>query len=73
MTELDEVSLSLDEMEALRLADLEGRYHEEAAKEMKVSRAAFGRILNGARQKVAGALILGKALGIEADGEGAIE
>ncbi len=62
---LEEVSLSLDEVEALRLADLEGHYHEEAAHQMKVSRATFGRILNGARRKVAEALIRGKALKIE--------
>ena len=63
--QLEEVSLSLDEVEAIRLADYEGRYHEEAAREMKVSRATFGRIVNGARHKVAEALIRGKALKIE--------
>ncbi len=62
---LEEVSLSLDEVEALRLADLEGFYHEEAARAMKVSRATFGRILNAARRKVAEALLRGKALKIE--------
>jgi predicted DNA-binding protein (UPF0251 family) len=62
---LEEVCLSLDEVEALRLADHEGRYHEEAAREMKVSRATFGRIVNEARRKVARALIQGKALKIE--------
>ena len=65
LTELEEVSLSLDEVEALRLADLEGRYHEDAAGEMKISRATFGRIVNEARRKVAEALIRGKALRIE--------
>ncbi len=62
---LEEVSLNLDELEAIRLADYEGRYHEEAARDMKVSRATFGRIVNGARRKVAEALIRGKALKIE--------
>jgi uncharacterized protein len=62
---LEEVSLRLDEMEAIRLADYEGRYHEEAAREMKVSRATFGRIINAARHKVAEALLQGKALKIE--------
>jgi len=57
--------LDLDEMEAIRLADYEGRYHEQAAREMKVSRATFGRIVNEARRKVAEALIGGKALKIE--------
>ncbi|MGD0229544.1 MAG: DUF134 domain-containing protein [Syntrophorhabdales bacterium] len=67
LAELKEVFLNLDEVEALRLADLEGRYHEEAAREMKVSRATFGRIVSGARRKVAEALIRGKALRIETE------
>lgn len=57
--------MDLDEVEAIRLADYEGRYHEQAAREMKVSRATFGRIVNEARRKVAEALIGGKALKIE--------
>ena len=57
--------MDLDELEAIRLADYEGRYHEEAARDMKVSRATFGRIVNEARRKVAEALIRGKALKIE--------
>lgn len=63
--QLEEVSLSLDELEAIRLADGEGRYHEDAATGMKVSRATFGRILNKARSKVAEAIVHGKALRIE--------
>ena len=51
------VALGLDELEALRLADLEGLYHEEAARRMGISRATFGRILAAARRKVARALI----------------
>jgi uncharacterized protein len=65
LVDLQEVSLSLDELEALRLADYEGLYHEEAAAEMKVSRATFGRIISGARRKMAEVLIQGKALKIE--------
>jgi uncharacterized protein len=71
LLDLEEVSLNLDEVEALRLADHEGRYHEEAAREMGVSRATFGRIVNEARRKVAGALIEGKALKIETNERGA--
>jgi uncharacterized protein len=62
---LQEVSLNRDELEAINLADYEGRYHEEAAGEMNVSRATFGRILKEARHKVAEALTQGKALKIE--------
>jgi predicted DNA-binding protein (UPF0251 family) len=65
LVQLEEVSLDLDELEAIRLADYEGRYHEDAARDMKVSRATFGRIVNGSRHKVAEALIGGKALKIE--------
>ena len=63
--ELEEICLQLDELEALRLADYEGLYHEEAALRMNVSRATFGRILDGARRKIAGAIINGNALKIE--------
>ena len=63
--QLEEVFLSLDELEAIRLADYEGCYHEDAATRMKVSRATFGRILNDARKKVAEAIVDGKALRIE--------
>ena len=62
---LEEVTLTIDELEALRLADFEGLYHEEAAKQMNISRATFGRILVGARHKTAGAIIHGNALKIE--------
>ena len=64
-TELDEVRLQLDELEALRLADLEGRNHEHAAETMGVSRATFGRVLENARRKVAEALTQSKAILIE--------
>lgn len=55
----------MDELEAIRLADYEGLYHEEAAKRMKISRQTFGRILNNAHKKVAECLIKGKALKID--------
>ena len=65
LTSLEEISLNLDELEALRLADYESLYHEEAAKQMNISRATFGRILDQARHKVAEAILGGKALKIE--------
>ncbi len=60
-----EVELSLDEIEALRLADLEAIYHEEAARAMGVSRSTYGRVLESARHKVALALWGGVALVID--------
>jgi len=61
---LEQVPLTVDEFEALRLADYEGLYHEQAAAKMNVSRQTFGRIVTKARSRVAMALIEGKALKI---------
>ena len=57
--------LTKDEIEAIRLADFEWLYQEDAANEMEISRPTFSRILNKARKKIANALILGKAIEIE--------
>jgi predicted DNA-binding protein (UPF0251 family) len=65
LTALEEVTISLDEFEAVRLADFEGLYHEDSAIRMKVSRATFGRILTEAHRKIAESLLKGKALRIE--------
>ena len=62
---LEEIILALDEVEAMRLADFEGLYQEEAGERMGVSRATFARVIESARRKVADALIHGKALRIE--------
>jgi uncharacterized protein len=59
------VLLSLDEYEAIRLADLEGLYQEQAAARMNVSRQTFGRIVEAAHRKVADVLVHGKTLRIE--------
>ena len=55
--ELAVETLRMDELEALRLADLEGLYQEAAAERMGVSRPTFSRILARARLVVARALI----------------
>lgn len=65
MLDLEETHLAIDELEALRLADLVGLSHEEAGQKMGVSRATFGRIVQQARRRVADALIKGKAIKIE--------
>lgn len=70
-SDLEEISLPLDEFEAVRLADFEGLYHMEAAAHMNISRQTFGRIVASARRKIADALINGKALRIEDDRQGA--
>lgn len=56
------VHLTLDEFEALRLADYEGLYHEEAARLMEISRPTFTRLISSARQKVAAMLVEGRSL-----------
>ena len=63
--DLEVVIVSLDEFEAIRLADGEGLYQEQAARHMKVSRPTFGRIVEAAHRKVADALLNGKTLKIE--------
>ncbi len=65
MYDLEEVRLAVDEREAIRLADLLGMSHEEAGRQMGVSRATFGRIIQRARETVADALINGKAINVE--------
>jgi len=62
MSELEEIFLGADEIEALRLADLEDKYQNDAAELMGVSRQTFGSIIKRAHQKVADALINRKAI-----------
>jgi len=62
---LEEVTLAVEELEALRLADLEGMEQMAGAEQMEVSRPTFARVLASARKKVADALVNGKALRIE--------
>ena len=65
MFDLEEVRLTVDQREAIRLSDLLGMSHEEAGRRMGVSRATFGRIVQRARMAVADALINGKAINVE--------
>ncbi len=62
---LEEVVLTVEELEAVRLKDLEGLEQEECAARMEISRPTFQRILGTARAKIADALINGKGLRIE--------
>ena len=65
MVELDEVGLTVDELEAVRLKDLEGLEQEEAANKMGISQPTFHRLILAARKKIADALVKGKAIKIE--------
>lgn len=64
LSELNEVDLSVDGYEALRLADHQGLKHEDAAAKMQVSRQTFSRMVARARQIVADVLVSGCALRI---------
>jgi len=65
MAELEEVIIPHDEVEAIRLKDLLGLSQEEAARQMNVSQPTFHRLLLSAHEKMAAAVVNGKALRIE--------
>ncbi len=62
---LEVVNLSFEEAEAIRLRDLEKLEQKPAAEKMNISRPTFQRILSSARQKLADALLNGKAIQVE--------
>ncbi len=62
MSEIEKIILYRDELEALKLCDLDGLTQEEAGKKMRISRGTVQRILASARKKVASALSECKAL-----------
>ena len=64
LTKLSEVILTVEEYEALRLADLKGMSQEDAAKKMEISQPTFFRLIKSARSKVSRAIIEGKAIRI---------
>jgi len=59
------VCLTLDEFEAVRLADFVGLKQIDAAKKLKISRPTFSRIVSSARNKIADGLVNIKAIRIE--------
>jgi predicted DNA-binding protein (UPF0251 family) len=65
LASLQEVQVLVEEAEAIRLKDLKGLEQEECAGKMNISRTTFSRILDSARQKMADAMLNGKAIRIE--------
>ncbi len=65
LKQLKEECLGIEELEAIRLKDLEGLEQEACAKRMGISRPTFHRIISSARAKVARSLVEGKAIRIE--------
>ncbi len=62
MTEIAQIAISRDELEVLKLCDLDGLTQAEAGERMGVSRGTIQRTLAEARKKVASALSKGQAL-----------
>lgn len=77
--DLDEILITIDEFEAVKLADFEKLSQRDASIIMKVSQPTFNRILSSARSKIAEGLVQGSVLRIEggryilADGTGQLE
>jgi predicted DNA-binding protein (UPF0251 family) len=65
MSEVKQISLSRDELEALKLCDVDDLTQEEAGSRMGISRGTVQRVLAVARKKVAKALSEGKAIVFE--------
>lgn len=65
LAQLQEICLSVEEAEAIRLKDIEKLEQEECGQRMNVSRTTFARVLASAREKIADALLNGKAIRIE--------
>jgi predicted DNA-binding protein (UPF0251 family) len=63
--DLETINLSIDEYEAIRLADYYGLNQEEAAKQMHISRPTFSRVVESARKKMAEFIIKGRRITIE--------
>jgi predicted DNA-binding protein (UPF0251 family) len=62
---LGEIRLSIEEVEAIRLKDIDDLDQEQCAGKMNISRPTFQRVLESARKKIADALLNGKAVRIE--------
>lgn len=61
----DQIIMTVDEYETIRLIDLEGMMQEECADRMNVARTTVQRIYNDARKKIAESLVNGNVLRIE--------
>lgn len=69
---LSQVLLLAEELEALRLTDLEGLAQSQAAEQMSVSRSTFQRMLERARRQVTLALVEGRALALMPEDNGVL-
>lgn len=65
LSETEEISLTLEEYEAIRLIDLDETEQKKAGEMMNISQPTLSRLLKNARRKIADAIIHGKAIRIE--------
>ncbi len=65
LRKLEEITLTVEGLEAIRLSDVNGLDQDAAAKRMGISRQTFGRILSKARNTVARSIVEGLGLKIE--------
>lgn len=65
LRELEEILLLPDELEALKLHEIDRLEQTQGCRKMKISQPTFARLLNSAYQKIAQAIIFGKAIRIE--------
>jgi len=65
LRELEEMVLFPDELEALKLHEVDGLEQIEASEKMKISQPTFARLLGSAHQKIAEAIVKGKAIKIK--------
>ena len=65
LSQLQSIEIALDELEAMRLCDLEGHDQAQAALEMEISRGTIQRLLYSGRQKLISVIIYGKALVVQ--------
>jgi len=65
LRELEEIIVTVEEAEAIRLKDIEELDQEHGAERMNISRATFQRILESSRKKIADAILNGKAIRID--------
>ena len=64
LRELDVVTLTTEEVEALRLRNIDGLSQEDCAGKMKTSQSTFQRILSSAYKKITTAIVKGNAIEI---------
>ncbi len=69
LSEMEIISVDIDELEAIRLCDYEGKSQIEAAELMKISRGTVQRLLISGRKKILEGLLHQKAIKLKNTGD----